>query len=254
MRKESRNRIMETTGKTLCKNCETNFQGNFCPECGQSAGVKHITVKDTLADFSDTIFSVDAPLFYTMLSLFKNPGRMLREFLDGKRKTYYKPVAFFVLMTVVYLVIRGFTGFDPLTESAIQVDDTGNTLLSEARQFMFTNITKFLFVFVFWMGLLLKLFFYKRYSLAEFWTIAFYLGGVYIIFTTINMFFVQLVGTQFKFAAMLTITIYFMYVFVSLFKTPIWLIISKGIPICILAFFLYILTAFSLSYLIVSIF
>lgn len=179
---------------------------------------------------------------------------MLREFLDGKRKTYYKPVAFFVLMTVVYLVIKGFTGFDPLTESSIQVDDTGNTLLSEARQFMFTNLTKLLFVFVFWMGLLLKLFFYKRYSLAEFWTIAFYLAGVYIIFTTLYMFFVQLVGTQFKFAAMLTIAIYFMYVFVSLFKTPIWLIISKGIPICILAFFLYTLTAFSLSYLIVSIF
>jgi len=241
-------------GTIICKNCETNFQGVFCPNCGQSAAVKRITFKDTLADFTDTMFSVDAPLFFTIVSLFKNPGRMLREFLQGKRKTYYKPVAFFVLMTILYLVIRGIVGFDPLTESAIRIEGTGNPTLVEAQQFLFSNINKFLFVFVFWLGLLLKLFFYKRYTFAEFWTIAFYMGGLYIIFIILNMFFVQLVGTQFKFAAMLIIAIYFIYAFISLFKTPIWLIIIKAIPICILSFFLYVLTGFSLSYLIVSIF
>lgn len=239
---------------TICKNCDTLFEGNYCSKCGQTATVKKITFKDTLADFSDTMFSVNAPLLFTIVSLFKNPGRMLREFLQGKRKTYYKPVAFFVLMTIVYLVIRSLIGFDPLTESAIQVNDMGNSLLSEAREFMFTNINNFLFVFVFWLGLWLKVFFLKRYSLAEFWTIAFYLAGVYIIFTTINMFFIQIVGAQFKFAAMLSIAIYFIYVFISLFKNPIWLIIIKGIPICMLSFFLYIITAFSLSYFIVSVF
>lgn len=254
MRKESRNRIMETTGKTLCKNCETNFEGNFCPECGQSAGVKHITFKDTLADFSDTIFSIDAPLFYTMLSLFKNPGRMLREFLAGKRKTYYKPVAFFVLMTIFYLIIRDIIGYDPLIASAIQIDDSGNSVLGDARTFMFLNINKLLFLFVFWLGILLKIFFYKQYSLAEFWTIAFYLGGFYIIFTTINMFFVQWVSSKFQFFAMISIGFYFLYVFISLFKKPVWLIVLKAIPIYGLAFVLYIFSAFSLSYLIVSIF
>jgi len=246
---------MALDGRTIvCKNCETHYKGIFCSKCGQSASVKKITFRDTLADFSDTILSVDAPLLYTIASLFKNPGRMLREFLQGRRKTYYKPVAFFVLMPIVYLVVRGVIRFDPLTESAIQVDETGNPLLGVARRFMFTNINNFLFVFVFWLGLLLKMFFYKRYSLAEFWTIAFYLGGLYIIFTTVNMFFVQWIGTQFKFAAMMSIAIYFIYVFISLFKKPIWLIVIKAIPICVLSFFLYIITAFSLSYLIVSIF
>lgn len=236
-----------------CKNCNTSFHGKYCPECGQKGSVQKITFGDTLADFSDTIFSVDAPFFRTLKALFLQPGDMLRAFLAGKRKHFYKPVAFFVLMTIVYLVIRSIIGYDPLLESVAKVDGDPKDFVVKTQQLMFANITKFLFFFVFWFGLLLKTFFYKKYSLAEYWTVSFYLVGIYIILSTFNMLLVQYVSRDLQFVAIMFIGVYFVYALCSLFKRPKWAIILKSIFIYFLSIVLYIFSAFAFSYLIVFI-
>jgi hypothetical protein len=234
-----------------CKNCGTTFLGKFCSHCGQKTTVQRITIRDTLSDFSDTIFSVDAPLFYTIKMLCLHPGTMLREFLAGKRKRYYKPVAFFVLMTIIYLLVRSLIGYDPLLASAVRVTGDPNEMMVQAQQMMFENINKFLFFFVLWFGILLKTFFYKRYSLAECWTIGFYLVGIYITLTTLNMFLVHYVSRDLQFLGIIVIGIYFVFALCSLFQTPKWLITLKTIPVYLISIGLYIISAFSFSLLIV---
>lgn len=243
----------ETDSNIQCKNCRNPFQGNYCPECGQKGSVQKITFGDTLTDFIDTIFSVDAPLVRTLKMLFSHPGEMLREFLSGKRKRYYKPVAFFLLMTVIYLLTRSVIGYDPLIESALRVQGNATDLVVQAQQFMFDNINKFLFFFVFWFALLLKLFFYKQYSLAEYWAVSFYFGGVYIILTTLNMFLTEYISTDLQFVGISGIGIYFVYALCSLFKKPKWLIILKSVLMYFLSVTLYIVSAFAFSLLIVFI-
>lgn len=237
---------------TYCHNCDTPATGNYCSSCGQRTTIHKVTFRDTFQDFWDFIFSVNAPFFKTIKWLIKNPGKLLREYLEGKRKSYYKPVAFFLVMTVVYLLIRSLIGYDPFGNTTLNVtDETQRQLLTEARNFMLLNIDKLLFVFVFTMGFFLKLFFYKKCSLAEFLAVSFYLIAVYTIITTLNMFFIQYVDSQVQYLAILVMLIYFCYALISFFQKRKILVLLKAIIVYFISFISYGLLAFAISFLIV---
>ncbi|MEP3207909.1 MAG: DUF3667 domain-containing protein [Maribacter sp.] len=217
-----------------------------------------ITFKETFHDFAYSMFSVDAPLVNTLKLLVVNPGKLFREFLSGKRKHYYKPVAFFILTTVMYLLIRSLLDYNPFQDtSIINVGDSSEYVdgrkLTLARNFMLLNIDKLLFVFIFVLALYLKLFFFKKYSLAEYVAIAFYLIGVYTIFATLNMFYIHYTASEMHAGALLLMFIYFTYAIVSTIKkNRIWVLI-KLIPLYFLAIVSYALIAFGISYIIISI-
>ncbi|MGB5666657.1 MAG: DUF3667 domain-containing protein, partial [Maribacter sp.] len=145
---------MESATQKYCKNCGTLVSDKFCQKCGQRTSVHKVTFKDTISDFVESVFTINAPFFVTLKCLITNPGKLFREFLAGKRKRYYKPVAFFVLITVVYLLIRTLIDFDPFQDtSVIAVDGETDKKLTLARKFMLLNINKFLFIFVFTLSL-----------------------------------------------------------------------------------------------------
>lgn len=212
-----------------------------------------VTFGETFQDFADAVFSVDAPLFITMKGLFVNPGKLLREYLKGQRKKYYKPVSFFILATVVYLVIRSLISFDPFENSLVQVQGDAKTgqQLTEARNFMLLNINNLLFIFVFTLAIFSKLFFYKKHTLAEFLAIAFYMAGVYTIFVTLNMFLIQYVSVQLLTLAIVVMCVYYLYAMLSFFHKPKFIIFLKSIILYFLAYIFYGFLAFGLSFLIV---
>lgn len=235
---------------TYCRNCGAQISGNYCHECGQRTKVDKVTFKETFQDIAANFFSINAPFFKTLKLLFINPGKLFRAYLGGKRKSYYKPVSFFVLITLLYLIIRAIIDYDPFQNATIAVkDDTQSQLLTKARNFMLLNIDKFLFLFVFYLGILLKLFFYKKYRLAEYLAIGFYIAGIYALFTTLNMFYVQFINSNFQFIAMITMAVYFCYAMVSFFQHQKIVTILKSILVFFMAIFSYGMTAFALSYL-----
>ena len=199
------------------------------------------------------MFSINAPLFITLKGLILNPGKLLRNYLSGQRKRYYKPVAFFILTTVLYILIRALIGFDPFRNSAFQVQDgTGTgTYLMDARNFMLLNINNFLFVFVFTLALFSKLFFYRRYSLAEFTAISFYLLGIYTLLATVNMFFIQYVSDSLQILAILVMFLYFLFAMASLLQKPLIWILLKCVFVYFISFFFYYAIAYGLSIIIV---
>jgi len=244
--------MISETQPRYCNNCKDELTGKYCNSCGQRASVHKITFGETFQDLMDTMFSVNTPLWTTLKMLIKNPGKLFREYLSGKRKSYYKPVAFFILMTVLYLLIRAAINFDPFSNSTITVEDNSEgKLLIGAKNFFLINIDKLLFVFVFSLGLFLKLFFLKKYLLAEFLAIAFYLMGIYTLITTLNMFYIQYLDSGFQFLAILVMWGYFIYAMISFFQKKKVLVFLKALLIFILAFYLYFVLAFSISYLIV---
>ena len=244
---------MEIEGKQ-CKNCGTKVSAAYCPECGQRTRIDKVTFAETFHDFVETVFSVDAPLLVTLRMLFTAPGRLFREYLGGKRKTYYRPVAFFILFSVVYLFVRALIDFDPFQNSTIEVtDETKKQLLLGARNYMLSHIDKFLFVFAFTLGLFLKLFFYKSYRLAEYIAIAFYLIGFYTIVTTLNMLFIQYVTPKFQYLAIVVMHGYFCYAMLSFFrqkKYKVWVFI-KSLLLFFVSMMTYAFSAFAISFLIV---
>mgnify|MGYP001391352892 CR=1 FL=1 len=235
-----------------CKNCGASIEGEYCAHCGQRAKIHKVTFKETFQDFWDFAFSINGPFLVTLKFIFTNPGKLFREYLEGKRKRYYKPVAFFILLTVIHVLIRSIIGFNALENSrrsTQQIDKM--TELYEAGQFMFENINNLLFFSVFSLALFLKLFFYKRASLAEFVAVSFYLTGVYIFLGTFNILYMEYISPGTQYLAILAMLGYMVFAMISWLKRPsVWIAI-KAILAYTLGFIGYVVLAFGLSFLIV---
>ena len=198
------------------------------------------------------MFSLSAPLWTTLKLLILNPGKLLRDYLDGKRKRFYKPVTFFILTTIVYLLLRSLLDYDPLSKvtpvTSAQVD---TTILYEAGKFMFANIDKILFFFVLALAISMKLFFYRKNSLAEYVAISFYLLGIYTILSTFKIIFYTYVTQKYEALPMFLMLGYFLWAIISYFQKKKVLVFFKGIGTFLLAFLLYIVFGMGLSVLIV---
>lgn len=105
-----------------CKSCGWEFKGNFCPNCGQSAKTKRITVRGILTDLFPDVFHLDNKFVHTCIELLHCPGLMMRRFLDGDRAKFCKPVPLLFIIVAVYLVINHYFGLPT---------DTGNTKMVE---------------------------------------------------------------------------------------------------------------------------
>lgn len=87
---------------TNCKNCDNIFEGNFCNNCGQTAHTHAINMHYLWHDIQHGIFHVDSGIFYTIKELFLRPGITIRNFIEGKRVAYFKPVAMIFLLATLY--------------------------------------------------------------------------------------------------------------------------------------------------------
>lgn len=88
-----------------CKNCGHIVDGNFCSHCGQSSKVSRINFPNFIAEVSEGIFQVNKGFFYTLKELFTRPGNSIKEFLDGKRKNHFKPIAYVLTLSTLYFLI-----------------------------------------------------------------------------------------------------------------------------------------------------
>lgn len=231
-----------------CRNCNAQLNGNFCHECGQRSSVYKVTFKETFQDLFNGLFTVNAPFIITIKLLFLNPGELFRNFLNGRRKNYYKPVSFFIVTTLLYVIVRSIINYNPMTTAGVNVQ---GEILADAGKYMVKNINNIMFLFVFTLGVFLKLFFFKKNSLAEFIAIAFYAVGVYTLIGLMSMFFLKYVGPRYKSIPILIFLLYIIYALTSFFKSRSFLTILKSILAYFLSFSLYTGIGFLVSFLII---
>lgn len=85
-----------------CLNCGTEFEGNFCPLCGQSAEVKRFTVKNVLTATLEVWGMGNRSMPRTIFRLFFHPGKMIGDYLDGKRMPYFPPVKMLFVLCIFF--------------------------------------------------------------------------------------------------------------------------------------------------------
>jgi hypothetical protein len=89
----------------ICKNCNHQFNGNFCNHCGQAANTHRLSLHYIWHDLQHGLFHFDNGIFYTIKQLLTKPGHTIREFIDGKRVRHFKPLSFVVLLATIYGLI-----------------------------------------------------------------------------------------------------------------------------------------------------
>ena len=102
-----------------CKNCNKNFDGNFCNNCGQNSNVGRINFSYLTDEISNSVLQVNRGIFFTIKELFIRPGHSIREFIEGKRKQHFKPLAFVLLLSTIYVLLTYFIGTKTFLGDAI---------------------------------------------------------------------------------------------------------------------------------------
>ena len=95
---------------TKCLNCGTEFEGNFCPQCGQSAETGRFTMRFIFENLLAAFLSKDGGIWFTLKNLFTRPGAMIVEILKGKRRRYFSPFPMLFFTLTVYILLFSITG------------------------------------------------------------------------------------------------------------------------------------------------
>lgn len=169
---------------TNCLNCGSNLGSGykFCTTCGQKAATYRLNFHEIVHDALHYITHADKGIFYLIGQLARRPGTVAREYIDGRRTKYFKPINFFLIVgTILVFMTTKFHIVDlarvkNIEAAAARVTDPAKKqyMLVVAKraekisQFMgkYSNVANMLatpfFAFIFYM-------FYKkqRYSFLE---------------------------------------------------------------------------------------
>lgn len=96
-----------------CKNCGNLFTGKFCNNCGEKVYTeKDKSVRHFLLEGFHFITHFDGTLLTTIKTIFSRPGKLSLDYCNGLRKRYFKPISFFLLLVILYLLFPVFEGLN----------------------------------------------------------------------------------------------------------------------------------------------
>ncbi|TCC88211.1 DUF3667 domain-containing protein [Pedobacter frigiditerrae] len=94
-----------------CLNCDTHLvkEQKFCSQCGQPAVVHRFTLSHFFHEAFHAFTHADKGLLYLLKELAIRPGIVAKEYIAGKRKKYYNPFTFFLLLAGFYVLSSTFS-------------------------------------------------------------------------------------------------------------------------------------------------
>jgi len=95
--------------KSTCKNCGHQYEGNFCNNCGQTSNTKEINFGSILKEIQHSVLQIDKGILYTTKELITRPGHTIREYLYGKRVKHFKPFAYILILSTIYVLLTRFS-------------------------------------------------------------------------------------------------------------------------------------------------
>ena len=92
-----------------CLNCGEPLSPakKFCATCGQKAVIKRLALYEIGHDALHYFTHADNNIFYLLKQLAVAPGKVAREFVAGRRKKYFPPLNFFLIVAAVCLFMAG---------------------------------------------------------------------------------------------------------------------------------------------------
>jgi len=164
----------------LCKKCNCEFQGNYCPHCGQQSKVERITGRYIATEIA-TVFNLQKGFFYTVKELVIRPGNSIRTFISEERNRFVKPIAFILVTSLIYTIVVAFFHFQDGVIDSIQNAYDNPVFNWVENHYGYANI-----IMAFFISLWLKIFFRKYpYNIFEILVLLCYVMGVGMLIYTL---------------------------------------------------------------------
>lgn len=178
----------------ICITCETAHHGNFCPNCGERAGVPQITFKSMFAKIFKTLTNMDKGFLLNLKYLTLNPKELISSYLQGKRKGIYNPISFLILSVTIYLIVDSLIVIPSENVISKTSDSNKHSIFHEvgykAGWFIETYLKYFWLLSMFWLGIATKIMFGK-YNFAEHFTISSFSIGYATLIAIPSLIFFQ---------------------------------------------------------------
>ncbi len=125
---------------TKCLNCghPLDISDRYCPNCSQANSTKKLSIKDFFDEFFASVISYDSKLLNTLGSLLLRPGKITKEYINGKRVSYTNPFRFLLSLAIIYFLMLNLGG------GFSTWDDVATANESDTSDFNW-NTTNFLF-------------------------------------------------------------------------------------------------------------
>ena len=94
-----------------CLNCKHTLEitDRFCSHCGQINSNKKLSFKDFFIEFFSGLFAYDSRLHRTIRALLFQPGKISKDYTQGKRIRYANPFRFYLTASILFFLIYSFT-------------------------------------------------------------------------------------------------------------------------------------------------
>lgn len=113
-------------GSGHCLNCGTALEGPFCHYCGQPDRNFLRFFPALLREFLSETLELDSRFTRTMKPLLFLPGRLTRDYLDGRRFRYTPPVRLYLFSSIIFFLLAAFLSSDAITDS-VQISDESDS-------------------------------------------------------------------------------------------------------------------------------
>lgn len=91
--------------KSLCDNCETPLQGNYCHRCGQDNKNYVRSAFGLVTEFLGEFTNWDNRLWRTLWPLWLRPGFLSLRYVQGHRAPYVPPLRLYIFTSIVAFLV-----------------------------------------------------------------------------------------------------------------------------------------------------
>lgn len=88
-----------------CNNCQTRYpeQYAYCPQCSQKTNLHRLDLHDIVHEAIHYFTHADKGVFQLIRDLLVKRGIVAREYVNGRRKKYFPPLSFFMLIATIFV-------------------------------------------------------------------------------------------------------------------------------------------------------
>lgn len=96
--------------ESICANCDAVLEGEYCAACGQRRfRPRDRRMAHLLGESFDALTDFDGRIWRSLRAALLQPGRIARDWIEGRRARWISPVRLFLLANLLYFLAPGLT-------------------------------------------------------------------------------------------------------------------------------------------------
>ena len=138
----------EISAVEMCLNCGSVLSGQYCGNCGQRARSRLISLWELISEAFGDLFELDSRIWRTLLPLLLKPGKLTRDYLEGRRARYLPPFRTYLVLSILFFLVLFFDPkkqfgilFEPEPEAATETSGRDHSA-SEMREEILAELAK----------------------------------------------------------------------------------------------------------------